>query len=144
MLGVPFDRDAFRNGILIAMSVGLPEDEVLQPTFFFPEAVGNITPADDDDVPFDPAARPTRTAPPSVRVVCAVEYQDREGRPVNFGTVTPSKVELTLLDAEYQKVKGFDHVVIGGGRYDYRRTPPPVGMVTETIWTVICEAEDED
>lgn len=142
--GVPFDRAAFRSGILTAMSVGLPEREADRPLFYFPAEVTSTVPVDSEDVPFDPTYTPTRSAPPPVRVDCAYEYQDREGRVMNFGVVTPSKVELTFLDAEYQQVKGFAYVVIGGVRYDYKRTAPPQGMVTETVWTVICEAEDED
>lgn len=145
MVGTPpgFHEDEFNAGILSAMEVGLPPRPADRPTFYFPAQVANIVPADEGQVPFDPAARPVRTSRAGMQVACAVEYLDAAGVVVDMGVVTPSKVVLTFLDDAYQKVKGFSHVTCGGDRYLYRRTPPPLGMGTATVWTVICVAEDE-
>lgn len=138
-----FDADEFRAGIRLAMTVGLPPLEADQPLFVFPRQVVNTAPADQDGVPFDPDARPVAAIPVSVRVSCAVEYDDTTGRVENMGVITPSVVKLTLLDEEYAQIRGFEYVVIAGDKYLYRLTEPPVGMDTVAVWTVHCVAEDD-
>lgn len=138
-----FDAEGFRNDVRLAMTVGLPPLEADQPRFVFPRQYTHTTPADEDDVPFDPAARPTVSAPRSVRVPCAVEYVDAEGKVENFGVIVPSKVKITLLDQDYQRVRGFEFVVIGGERYFYAKTEVPVGLDVVGVWTVHCRAEDD-
>ena len=143
VLGVPFDEAGFLSGVLTAMGVGTPPALADQPLFVFADTTTVAVPTDSEGVPFDPAARPTVTPGARVRVPCAVEYLDNHGQVVNFGIVTPSTLRLTLLDAQYRQIKGFSHVVIGGDRYNYRRTAPPEGMVTATVWTIYAVAEDE-
>lgn len=139
-----FNADDFREGIRLAMRVGLPPDLTDQPTFVFPLTFVNDSPLDDEDVPFDPAARPVATpSKTSVKVPCAVEYIDAAGKVENFGVVVNSKVVLTFLDEDYEAVKGFAYVVIGGERYFYRKTQPPLGLDSVAIWQVHCEAEDD-
>lgn len=74
---------------------------------------------------------------------CAVEYADATGELANFGMVAPTRVIITLLDEDYALVKGFGYVVIGGNKYLYERTEPPLGMVDVTIWRIHCRTDDE-
>lgn len=138
-----FDAEDFRNNIRIAMTVGLPPDTSDQPLFVFPSAVANTEPADDEDVPFDSAARPTVTTPTSKQVPCAIEYVDAAGKVENFGVIVPSKVMLTLLDEDYEQIKGFSYVVIGGDRFYYSKTETPLGLDSVGIWIVHATAEDD-
>lgn len=138
-----FDAAAVRAGLRLAMGVGLPPIAADQPTFYFRREITNTTAADDEDVPFDPDARPTLAPAVFKRVPCAVEYRDGEGKIENFGIITPSRVVLTFLDEDYLQIKGFEYVVIGGDRYWYRRTEPPIGLVSVGVWTIHCTAEDE-
>ncbi len=145
---VPFDRADFQRGILTAMGIGTPARPAERVTFVFADTTANTAPADDEGVPFDPRATPTVTAGNRQSVLCAVEYLDTVGTVVDLGVVVPSQLRLTLLDAQYQQIKGFDRVEIGSGIgtpdvYHYRRTEPPIGMVTETVWTIYCRAEDD-
>lgn len=138
-----FNAADVRAGLRLAMTIGLPPVEADQPTFYFPREVTNTERADDEDVPFDPDARPTLAPARSVKVPCAVEYFDAAGKIENFGVITPSKIAVTLLDEDHDKVRGFEYVVIGGDRYWYRRTEPPLGLVSVGVWIVHCTAEDE-
>lgn len=138
-----FNADTVRAGLRLAMSVGLPPVEADQPTFFFSPVVTNTGPADEEGVPFNPDTRPTVAPPKQVKVPCAVEYSDVSGKVEGVGIVQPSRVSITLLDEEYAKVKGFAYVVIAGNRYFYRKTEPPVGLVSIGVWTIHCVAEDE-
>lgn len=138
-----FNPDEVRAGLRLAMTVGLPVVEADQPTFFFPRPGSTTGNADEDAVPFDPTRRRVLAPPTSVRVPCAVEYFDNQGKIENFGVLVPSKVELTLLDQEYAQVKGFEYVVIGGNRYWYSRTAPPLGLVSVGVFIIYCNAEDQ-
>ena len=138
-----FRADVVRAGLRLAMSVGLPVDSPDGLPFYFPRPVTNAAPADDSGVPFDTTARPIYGPPTVVRVPCGVEYFDREGKIENFGVLVPSRVELTLLDQEYAKVRGFEYVVIGGARYFYQRTATPLGLVSVGVHVVYCVAEDQ-
>lgn len=141
---VPFDPQAFVQGILTAMTIGEPTREEDKATFYFPADMVAEGSRDSEGIPFDPSttATPVPRRPP-VRVPCAVEYQDAEGKIENWGVLVPSKAVITLLDNEYQQVKGFSFVVIGGVKYMYSRTETPVAMVTVDVWTVHCVAEDQ-
>ena len=137
-----FNADEVRRGLRFAMTVGLPPLEAEQPTFFFPQEASTTGPADEDAMPFDLTQKRTLGPPRSVRVPCAIEYHDNQGKIENFGVLVPSKVEITVLDEEYAKIKGFSYVVIGGNRFWYSRTAPPVGLVSVGVYTIYCTAED--
>lgn len=138
-----FNPDEVRTGLRLAMNIGLPPVETDQPTFYFPRAASTTGAADEDAMPFDVTKRRVLDPPRSVRVPCAIEYFDNQGKIENFGVIVPSKVELTVLDEEYEKIKGFEYVVIGGSRYWYSRTATPAGLVSIGVFTIYCTAEDQ-
>lgn len=138
-----FDPQDFIDGIHFAMSLGLPPASEDQPTFYFPATVDNTAPADASGIPFAPEAEPTYTRPPSVKVPCAVEYVDAEGKIESFGVAVPAYVVLTLLQQDYDVVRGFEFVIIGGNRYWYRSTFPPLGMDSVGVWQIKCRTDDE-
>lgn len=140
-----FDADAFRDGIWTAMAVGLPPELEDQPAFVTPAPVVDTgDERDSDGVAFDPSKQRTKIGPDTVtQVPAAIEYFDADGTVGTFGLTTPSKVILTLMDEDYEAVKGFSYVVIGGNKYLYRKTEPPLGMVDVAIWRVHCSTDDE-
>jgi hypothetical protein len=137
-----FDKARIMAGLKTAMQFGAPTRVEDQATFYKVVRTTDDVPRDDDFIPFDPDA--ARTAKPTgIRVDCSVEYVDRSEVTEQFGTITPSRIKVTLLDPEYQKVKGFEYVVAGGDKYNYVSTEPPVALGNIDVWTVHCEAEDE-
>lgn len=138
-----FNADAVRNGLRLAMQVGLPPTSSDQPTFYMPLVTTSTEPLDQSGVPFDPSYQPTRATRVAVTVPCAIEYHDNDGKLENFGVIVPAKVKLILLDQDYAKVKGFEYVVIAGIRYFYRRTETPIGLISVGVYTVHCVSEDE-
>ncbi len=78
-----------------------------------------------------------------MQVPCAIEYFDREGQPTVFGPVTASKLLITLLDEDYDQVKGCAYVVVGGDRYFYKRTIPPVGLYSVGVYQIVFIAEND-
>ena len=139
-----FDAAGFREGIRLAMTVGLPTETAAQPVFFMPTEFTPTAYTDQEGVPLNPAYRPTAPTPTTkTGVDCAIEYVDSAGKIESFGVLVPSKVILTLLDEEYEQVKGFSYVAIGGTKYFYRSTETPLGLVSVGIWRVHCVADDE-
>lgn len=143
MAGSYFNKARVLEGLYTAMDFGSPNLTSDKATFYFPRissASGNV---DSQGVPFNPATN--RTYGPLVKKVvpCAVEYVDAQGKVENFGIIAPSRVKLTLLDPDYQKIKGFEYVAISGNKYLYRKTEPVIALGSIDVWTVHCVAEDE-
>lgn len=138
-----FDPTKILTGLHKAMEFGEPTRTDDKATFV--SVAVTATPGidvDEDGVPFDPTQRPAR-AKTSKTVPCAVEYNDRADMARSFGILQPTRVKITLLDPDYQQVKGFAYVVIGGDKYVYRSTEPPVALGSIDVWTVYAVAEDE-
>lgn len=137
-----FDRARIVAGLRRAMVFGEPTRSADRATFYVVTTTTGVGPRDEDLVPFDPVVART-VKPTAVTVPCAVEYGDRGDQVETFGTITPSRVKVTLLDDDYQQVKGFSYVVIGGDKYLYRLTEPVVALGSVDVWTVHVVAEDE-
>lgn len=141
-----FDSQAFKDGIHFVMAMGAPPDADAQATFYFPSVLvyqsseGTDSPG---DIPLDPTIPVTRTIVPSVKVPCAVEYQDAEGIVTDFGLNTPSKAVLTLLDEDYVRVKGCSYVTLNGEKFIYRHTEFPSGLFDVGVYTMHFVSEDQ-
>lgn len=138
-----FDPVEFRAAIHAVMDLGAPPTPSERVTFYFARSLVYNAPTDDENTPFDPTATVTEIPGQAVTVPCAVEYTDREGEPVPFGMVTASKLVITLLDEDYDQVKGCSYVVAGGDKYLYRRTVPPMGLYSVGVYQLIFVAENE-
>lgn len=146
-----FDAEAARQGILSAMGFGEPTRTEDKAWFYFPKVTSSDTgtAVDQDDIPFDPdvtvTGETTTDSKPRAQVSCVVEYSDAGAVLGSGGSVEirPTRVTITLMDPEYQAVKGFSFVVCGGDKYVYDSTEPPVALGTFDVWTVHCTAEDE-
>lgn len=143
-----FDAAKVTAGISKAMGFGEPTRTEDKAWFYFPttRVSTDLTPpaTDQDGVPFDLTAQVTPTTTKArLLVQCAVEYLDAQPTPERFGELTSSHIKITLMDADYQKVKGFSYVVAGGDKYLYQRTEPPVALGTIDFWFIHCTAEDD-
>lgn len=131
------------EGLHKAMGFGEPTRTDDKATFFFPKRRAVAGTTDEDGVPFDPAAQPENLTKPSLQVPCAVEYFDHADVIETFGSLQPTRIKITLLDPDYQKIKGFAYVVAGGDKYIYRSTQPPDALAIIDVWTLWATAEDE-
>lgn len=138
-----FDSSEFRTGIRFAFEMGAPVEIGDQATFFFPNQLVYNRPVDDEFTPFDPQATVTTVPPRPVKVLCGIEYQGAEGQAIVFGTVTASRLVITLLDEEYALVQGCSYVVVGGERYNYRRTEKPNGLFDVGLYLLHFQAEND-
>jgi hypothetical protein len=144
MAGTPegFNAAEVREGLRLAMTVGLPPTVDDQPTFYMPRTSTSAGPVDDHGVPYSPDVVPIQSTLVRRTVTCAVEYLDAPGKLEAFGILVPAKIKITVLDEEYALIAGFEYVVIKGQRFFYRYTEPPVGLGTVTVYTIHCVAED--
>lgn len=139
-----FNSSEFRAAIRFAMEMGAAPDPAKRLSFHFPSVLTYNAPVDGDHVPFDPNATVTKVEPtPLTGIDCAVEYFDAENQPTNFGMLAPSRITVTLLDEEYEKVQGCAYVVAHGDRYDYRRTEPPSGLFDVGVYILHFTARSE-
>lgn len=138
-----FDATKILAGLHKAMEFGEPTRGDDKATFYtIVRTVPPGTLVDEDGIPYDPSIHVTTTRT-SKAIPCAIEYQDRSDKSENFGVVNPSRIKVTLLDPDYQQVKGFHYVVVGADKYVYRSTEPPVALGSIDVWTVYAVAEDE-
>lgn len=138
-----FDAAKVVAGLHKAMAFGAPSLLGDRATFVMPSEAVYSDPRDDDNVPFSVAVRPVRPPAVSHVVPCAIEYYDAAGKMENFGLISPSRVQITLLADDFALVEGFEYAVIGGLKYLYRKTEPPVALGSIDVWTVWCQAEDD-
>ena len=140
-----FDAEEVRAGLTLAMNVGLPVQLEDRPTFVFPSEITDTGIARDlEGVPFDWKGDRTPTGPDTTyQVPCGIEYIDDTGKVEAFGQMSPSRVILSILDEDYALIEGFSYVVIGGVKYHYQRTEPPIGLVSVGVYQVHCRADDE-
>lgn len=141
-----FNADEVRAGLRLAMGVGLPPVEADQPLFVW-DAPPEITEEEDPGgIPFawDAAPATPVVAPKAPRrEPCAIEYLDAAGELHPFGPTASTRLVLTLLDEEYERVRGFSRVIIGGNEYLYERTAVPLGLNNIGIWQIHVRTDDE-
>lgn len=116
-----FDTAGFNAAIRAAMQMGAPLAEEDRATFHFPQT-GTATHRSEDDVPWDPDVVHDRQGADPVTVDCAVEYAQPADQDTRLGIIRPTRIQITLLQADYDLVKGCEYVVYGGERYAYRAT----------------------
>lgn len=130
-----FDAAAFNDAIHTVMEMAAPPITADRAKFYFPKTT--TAPAHSGDgVPWDPADSPTVTQQAAIVVPCAVETVEAADQATRLGIERPNRLKVTLLDAEYQQVKGCEYLVMAGDRYDYRFTDPPTGLFDASVWTM--------
>lgn len=138
-----FDTAGILAGLHTAMAFGRPTRTEDVATFYLPLDVDPVVaPLDDSGVPFDPSEQHSH-APPKLAVPCAVEFYDAAGVIETFGSASPTRIKITLLDPDYQQVKDFIYVVAGGDKYMRSKIEPPIALGTIDVWMCWADSENE-
>lgn len=141
-----FNAAEFRDGIKLAMNMGLPGVVTDRPTFHF-KTVRSYpagTRLNAEGEPFDPNTPILITEPPPVQIPCAVEVAQVTPEELPVGPFRQVKATITILDEQWPQVKDAYEVSLGGSRYVVSYTPPPVGLFDVTVYTFVCYAKAED
>ena len=129
-----FSKARFNAGITAAMNMAAPLALGDRATFYFAPVTSPVTAA--DGVPFNPATTPSRTTKTAVSVACVAEQASSSEEFTRFGPMTTSKIRVTLLEDQYQAVKGCAFVVVAGDKFDYVSTEAPAGLFDAQVWTL--------
>lgn len=146
--GAGFDAEEFRSAIRNAMIMGMPSNPMEQVTFRWRHRQTFET-QDNTSNPYDWTDTPITDDSdefPDVTLPVACEFVSRAslsaGTPL--GEIDTPKVILTLLDDEYEQVKGASFVIIAGATYEINYTAPPMGLFDVSVYEMYCTAQDEN
>lgn len=145
LFGAGFDATAFRAAIRNAMVMGLPNATAEKATFRW-TAVKTF--ADDDPAgkPYSWTSSPTTTTTHAdVQVPVAWEFSARPAASLDttIGQFDASRVEITILDVDYEDVEGADQVLMGQNTYNIEFIAPPQGLFEVTVYKIYAVAQDE-
>ena len=148
-----FDATEFRDGIELAMTMSLPNEESLRATFHFPLTTSYVDQngdpvinpkVDQDGSPLDPSIRIVRTpSADPVQVPVAIEFAVATPQELPVGQFEPTRATLTILDRHWPAVQDAHEVSLGGDRYVIAYRLPPIGIFEATIHQVQCYAKSE-
>jgi hypothetical protein len=127
------------------MTMGLPNAEAERATFIWAtdRTFGTQDPASN---PYDWTDDPvTEETHPDVQIPVAVDFAARPAASLEttIGQFDASRVVITILDVDYEKVRGAAMVKLGGNTYDIDFVAPPQGLFEVTVYSVYATARDE-
>lgn len=140
-----FNAKEFREAIHFAMEMGLPQDPSERITFrWTPDKTYDDSDSGGNPWSWDvvPVVTDERA---DVQVPAAVEFAARPAGSVDtaLGQFDTSRVTVTLLDEEFEKIRGADLMVIDANIYDIAFVGPPIGLFDVTVYQLFGEARDE-
>lgn len=131
-----FNAREVRAAFRLAMRVGSPNNSDHQVTFRW-KGAKTYASSDPAGKPYDYTASPvTNETHPDVKVPAAVEYLQPASTELTAGEMDRLPAKLTLVDEDYEKVKGADVVVIGGMEFPIAFIEPPQGLVNVDIYNL--------
>jgi hypothetical protein len=146
-ISADFDGDQFRRAIQFAMQMGAPPDVDKQAVFVFKPTsrtywkngvqLGTAPRLDRDGKPLDPKIQVRVVEAATKKVDCAVEIVRADAEELPVGTFRQTKAIVTLLDEQYDQVKGCTELVFNGDRYRYGYEPEGLGLFSVGINTMI-------
>ncbi len=146
-----FNQPEVEAALRFAMNMGmplLPEDRLTW--HWNPDRTYTIQDVNAD--PYNWTAPPVTDVPGnpvqpggSLQVLYALEATNASSSytvDTAFGQFDPTKIAITLLDAEFQQIKTADYITMRLVTYDISFVAPPVALFSMPVWTVYAEARD--
>lgn len=141
-----FKIDEFRDAIRFAMNMGIPDKESERLTWKW-TTDKTYSGADVVGKPYLWNEAPDTTEEhDDVQIPVAVEFIARTTGGVSntpWGEIENPRLQVTILDEDYEKVVGSDVIEVDGSIYYIKFVSPPQGLFAGTIYTVHAIAEDE-
>lgn len=143
--GSSFNAARFRTAIRNTMTMGMPNATADKATFRW-TTQHTYNPQDrlDDPYTFTQTAT-TTTTHADVIVPVAWEFSARPSASVQttVGEFDVSRVVITILDVDYDLVRGADLIVMGGNTYTIEFVAPPMALFEVDVFQIYCVARDE-
>lgn len=152
-----FPEAKFRDAIRNAMKMGMPEDEHEQVHWYW-KRVKEFVSQDPAKEPYDWTATPVVDDPGNPDIADTTDGSDQflivdytlafQARPAGsvstvLGEIDTTRALIEMFDVDYEQVKTADYVMIGDSTYRIQFSEPAQGLFGVTMWTVVCEAEDQ-
>lgn len=147
-----FDATQFRDAITFAMQMGTPPDANIAPKFVFPAGTptyyknGTLIaspPLDQDGLPFDPEIVKVQDPGEVVTCNCSVEVSRADADEIPVGNFRPVKAVVTLLDTDYELIKGCREMIFNNDTYSYGYEPGALGLFDVGIHIMVFYAVQE-
>ena len=143
-----FDPDEYRANIRAARQMGFPVDVAMQPTFHFAKVVVNAS-ADEANRPWDfQQPKSADTTPDPIVVLCGITVDKGGSGYTGVGRFDAEVATLAFFEDEWDLIGapaedgGFEHVFIGGNRYERGKTLKPGTLFDVTTHRVQVIAKD--
>ena len=149
-----FNAAEVRDALHFAMEMGSPNRQVDKATFYFKQAAvwkdsaGNVIEnprLDQDGNPFWSDLTLTYEGrDPEVVDRVAVDFSIARPEELEVGTFRPTRIEVTILDLEWDKVReAIEISVVGGDRYYISYEKPVVALFDMDVHVLVCYALDK-
>ena len=144
-----FNASEFRGVIKQTMRMGMPADSEEQLVWHI-NRVQTFSPQDPAIKPYDWSAPPVVDQPGDpdhpeglVSVDYALEFAASGGGESEVGRFDQSRLEVTVLDMDYEQIKNADYAMIGRVYYEINFVAPPIGLFDVTVYTIFLRARDQ-
>ena len=149
-----FNAAEVRDALQFAMRMGSPNQVQDKATFYFKQTRvwkdGNgdvvLNPRlDQDGNPFDPSLTlELEGNDPVVLDEVAVEFSIARPEELEVGSIRPTRVELTILDEQWNQIDTAVEVSLqGGSRYYISYEKPVIGLFDMDVHQLVCFAKEE-
>ena len=150
-----FPKERFKEGIRFAMGMGAPVRPEDRATFHFREerVYPEGTRLDQEGKPLNPSIRAEYVRPdPLTLDHVAIEHERATPEELPVGVRIPTRVVITMLEEEYQKIKDraaeggeeFAYEVeLGGDHYRIGYRPTPMAIFDAGVHQIVCYAMEE-
>jgi len=149
-----FNAAEVRDALQFAMRMGSPNRVQDKATFYFKQTRvwkdGNgdvvLNPRlDQDGNPFDPSLTlELEGNDPVVLDEVAVEFSIARPEELEVGSIRPTRVELTILDEQWNQIDTAVEVSLqGGSRYYISYEKPVIGLFDMDVHQLVCFAKEE-
>lgn len=148
-----FNAREVRDALQFAMKMGSPNKVWDKATFYFRQtrvwvdasgAVVENPRLDQDGNPFDPNLHAELTGrDPEVLDHVAVDFQLARPEELEVGSFRPTRVEITILDEDWEKIEeAIEVTLVGGDRYYISYEKPVTGLFDMDVHELVCYARD--
>lgn len=140
-----FDAALFRSAIRSTMTMAAPNASEDRATFRWSPAK-TYNPQDPAHFPYTWTETPaTDVEHADVQVPVAVEFSARPAasQQTAVGEIDASRAILTVLDVDYELVRGADLVLLGQNTYDVEFVAPPIALFDVDVYQIYTIARDE-
>lgn len=140
-----FNSAEVRDALKFAMKMGLP-DAVEERITFMWRKQRDYQSKDPAGRPYNWRSQPTSDdTPDPVQIDAAIQFSDRmtNSSGTALGQFDAARIQVTVLDVDYELVRGANIIMANGATYTIDFVAPPEGLFDMTVYTIYASSVDE-